>query len=426
MFTFKQAKKTLLVIAMLVVLVIVWHLIFTPLSKENESLSNFSVENAPDGIDISANRIMFGSSFKIYDGVSQPLKTPPDGGQAFRILHIGDSHVQADFFTGETRRLLSAKLADGNTSRGFTFPYQIAGSNNPDDYEVTWKGEWYRNRADSNSKGNLGIAGISVSTSDADGGLNLRLKSGVGFDRVRIFFDSNSQSVLPLINHSWNYQSIEDGMATYHLESMVDTISIGIDWNGFEGGKFTLYGFELINSGAKFLYHAAGVNGASVKTFLSSNNFYPQLKLISPQIVIVSLGTNDAYNPNYSSQDFSKNLKELVENIKETLPSSVVILTTPGDHLVDRTKPNPHLLDVHKQIIAIANEFDCGVWDFHSVMGGEGSIEKWFEMGLAAPDKLHLNRKGYKLKGALLFDALVKLTEKESKPTLVKTRLAND
>jgi len=63
---------------------------------------------------------------------------------------------------------------------------------------------------------------------------------------------------------------------------------------------------------------------------------------------------------------------------------------------------------------------DCGVWDFFTIMGGEGSIEKWFEMGLTAPDKLHLNRKGYRLKGALLFDALVKLTEKESKPTLIK------
>jgi lysophospholipase L1-like esterase len=42
-------------------------------------------------------------------------------------------------------------------------------------------------------------------------------------------------------------------------------------------------------------------------------------------------------------------------------------------------------------------------------MGGDGSINLWAEKGLCAPDMLHLNRKGYRLKGALLFDALSKL-----------------
>lgn len=423
--TYSNILKTLILMLLIGLVLVAVFFVNMPNRDTKAVLFEFD-EQTKNLINLSINNIDVGNSLDINEKAIKHFNYTVSSAKPFCILHIGDSHVQADFFTGETRRLLSERFADGNTSRGFTFPYQIAGSNNPDDYEVTWKGEWFRNRADSNSKASLGLAGVAVSTSDAESEFTLRLKSGSGFDRVRVFFETDNQSVVPSVSHKWNFQSMDAGSATFHLIELADSISIGIDWNGVEGGNFTLYGFELINSGAKLIYHAAGVNGASVKTFLDSDNFSTQLKHVNPHLVIVSLGTNDAYNSNFNAGVFNNNLKELVSRIRIALPESIVILTTPGDHLVEKTRPNPNLAKVNTQIFSVANELGCGVWDFNSVMGGEGSIEKWFEMGLAAPDKLHLNRKGYKLKGALLFDALVKLTEKESKPTLVKTRLANE
>jgi hypothetical protein len=46
-----------------------------------------------------------------------------------RVLHIGDSHIQADFFTGWLRYLLQKRF--GEAGRGLVFPYRQAGSQNP-------------------------------------------------------------------------------------------------------------------------------------------------------------------------------------------------------------------------------------------------------------------------------------------------------
>jgi len=45
------------------------------------------------------------------------------------IAHIGDSHIQADHFSGAMRQKLQVKF--GNGGRGLIFPYRVAKSNEP-------------------------------------------------------------------------------------------------------------------------------------------------------------------------------------------------------------------------------------------------------------------------------------------------------
>jgi len=58
------------------------------------------------------------------------------------ILHIGDSHIQADFLTREIRKDLQLRF--GNAGRGLVFPLRVAGTNEPVDYHsstnVSWTG----------------------------------------------------------------------------------------------------------------------------------------------------------------------------------------------------------------------------------------------------------------------------------------------
>lgn len=44
-----------------------------------------------------------------------------------RIVHLGDSHIQADLLTAPVRTCLQAFF--GNAGRGLVFPYQLARSN---------------------------------------------------------------------------------------------------------------------------------------------------------------------------------------------------------------------------------------------------------------------------------------------------------
>lgn len=48
------------------------------------------------------------------------------------IVHIGDSHIQADISTGTTRELLQYDF--GNAGRGLVSPLKMSGTNEPLDY----------------------------------------------------------------------------------------------------------------------------------------------------------------------------------------------------------------------------------------------------------------------------------------------------
>ncbi len=382
-------------------------------NKQPTQLTLMDTVESPAFINIDLNKIEFGAAFDQEIKLSTLLAGAHKVSEPLRILHLGDSHVQADVFTGETRRLLAAWFKDEHPMRGFTFPYSIVGSNNPDDYEVTFQGIWKR---DTNIR-NIGMAGIAITTIDPTSEFTLRLKSELEnqkFDRVKIHFEASDSSIYPLTRKECQTNQRQTHSATYQMAEPSNEVTIGFDWGKSKRGYVRLLGIDLINSKSKVIYNAAGVNGASVNTFLQSESIFRQISDANPHLVIISLGTNDSYNPQFCPISFGENLQNLIQRVRKTLPNIIIILSTPGDHLINRNRPNPSIELARDQIIRVAAELKCGVWDFHSAMGGAGSINRWAENGFSAPDKLHLNRKGYKFKGAMLFDALYRLTGEKS------------
>ncbi|MDD2277695.1 MAG: GDSL-type esterase/lipase family protein [Bacteroidales bacterium] len=362
-------------------------------------------------INFSENRITGTSSSKSLERIGELLAKARGKGEPVRILHIGDSHIQADFFTAETRRLLSQWISNQNTSRGFTFPYSMVKSNNPDDYDVSWEGEWTRNRWSPNDSSLLGLAGISASTTDTLSRFGISIKeSTIGFspfNMVRVHYKANGFEPILLEPINAELLSSDQNHMLYSLETLSFSVKFGLENAGQSNGSFTLFGVELLNSDAILQYHAAGVNGATVGTFLGSSNFIQQAKGINPYLIIVSLGTNDVYLPSYNSAKFSRDFSELIGRITSALPMTAVVVTTPGDHLINGQQINPNIADINKVIYKVANEKGCAIWDFYKIMGGEGSVNLWANQGFCATDKLHLNRKGYRLQGSLLFEAMI-------------------
>ena len=59
-------------------------------------------------------------------------------------------------------------------------------------------------------------------------------------------------------------------------------------------------------------------------------------------------------------------------------------------------------------ILELAARRQCAVWDFYSVMGGDGSMAIWRESALANLDNIHFTKEGYERQGRLLLEALMK------------------
>ena len=70
--------------------------------------------------------------------------------------------------------------------------------------------------------------------------------------------------------------------------------------------KFYFFGFRLDNNKNGISYHSIGVNGASVPSYLRCEFLEKQLSLIIPDLVIFSIGINDAYEEGFSKDFYFK------------------------------------------------------------------------------------------------------------------------
>lgn len=338
------------------------------------------------------------------------------GDKQINIVHVGDSHIQADFFSNRMRQMFQSYFIGGNGGRGFVFPYTMARTNNPSNYKVQYTGNWQGCRNIETTKTCLlGLAGIAVTTYDAEASFSL---SSANFDnviydytRIRIFYKSEDDAHKMELENIGAVQVAEvnesEGIKEWILSGATNEVEIKIKRNVADSKAFTVYGVALETEDPGIIYHAVGVNGAQVSSFLRCELLEEQLQKLDPDLIVISLGTNDAYGNPFDETVFQANYLTLLERIKKANPGVPIILTTPGDCYKSK-RPNENNLKARESIFILAKEQDCNVWDFFTVMGGLGSMQTWKLNGLAAADRVHNTKAGYELQGNLLFDALIK------------------
>jgi len=137
-----------------------------------------------------------------------------------------------------------------------------------------------------------------------------------------------------------------------------------------------------------------------------------------PDLVIISLGTNDAFSGS-SRTKFYEKIDHLVNKIKTLSPQAVILFTTPSDALKKNPLTGvfmalPDLEYVVSVIVKYANDHKLAYWNLHQVMGGSYSINTWFQRKMAAPDRIHFNGKGYNMFADWLFEAFAASLESRS------------
>lgn len=162
-------KKTLLI----------YLLFFTNLSIGE--LSAKDVNDGKDRGDVFANQeLLFPVFEKLYN-----LETNNQG--KINIVHIGDSHIQADFFTNAIREILQEKFGNGGT--GFTFPYSLVRTNGPRSVKYVCNSTWQSQlNVSPIADVGVGLSGIALYTSAEDFVLQLSTGEGNEFNTVKIIY----------------------------------------------------------------------------------------------------------------------------------------------------------------------------------------------------------------------------------------------
>lgn len=335
------------------------------------------------------------------------------------IVHIGDSHIQADFFSDVVRKEFHKESSFENGGRGFLFPFTMAKTNNPPFYRNTYKGKWVGQRNSvSRDHSNWGVAGITAKTTDSLASFTIILNPNpkdIQYDanRVRVYYpvtDSTSFDVFLKIGQDSVFADsidIEGGYVQFSLDKTYSTFHFHLHKKDTLQNHFLVQGLKFDNNHKGIVYSSIGVNGAKVDSYLRCPLFTQHLKTLTPDLVIVSLGTNDAYNYSFYPSHFKSVYTQLIKNIKKASPHCSIILTTPGDGLRRRWQVNTNNQKAVKAVFELAKEHNCAVWDFYKVMGGLKSVYPWVQYGLGKRDYLHLTANGYSLQGLLFYRALI-------------------
>ena len=338
------------------------------------------------------------------------------GGQKINIVHIGDSHILGNFLTKEVRKRMQS--AFGDAGRGVIFPYKLINSNGPQDYLVSTTARWTGANCvrDLDEVTDYGISGFSAVSTNANGAITFRLRDTTAettsmFTKVTVFFRNNQKSpeigVVDETSHQTAVMIMEDDYSkSFYFDRPVAECTIKALKND---GKKTLWldGISIDNERAGVIYHSIGVNGAKFSDFARSKYFARQLREITPDLVILSFGTNEAQAPNNPGL-LKRQMDELTSQILTQWPHTCILFTTPADSYLKGKGPNPYIPEVCATIRDYAQKNKFALWDLFKITGGENSSEDWKSRGLMSNDSVHYSKSGYAVQGKLLYQGLIK------------------
>lgn len=383
----------------------------TPVTVETPSHYRF--------LNLDANRIiMNGASWQ---SLADDLRAARQSGQVVNIVHIGDSHTQADGNTGQVRSHLQSTF--GNAGRGLMSPLRIAGTNQPLDYTITTVAPVTTGTLMRNGSGlPMGFTGVAVKPGVALATFTVSVPKSP-FNSIDIFA-SKPVTVTAVTTDGtrgvdWDTRATDYG-ASVTLGAEYTKVAVTVRTDGA-----TVYGFSATNSGRGGVrYHSIGNNGATYGSYSAIADEGRSLASLHPDLVIVSLGANEAYGK-VSDAAFRNQIDGLVREIRSHNPNARILLTTPAEsqrRVTTRRRRkgrrrrytttttyqvNQNVKRLRNVILEYGRDNGIPVYDFYAVAGGDGSSKHWIQNGLMSRDRIHRTWKGYYLEGDLLYQALI-------------------
>lgn len=322
------------------------------------------------------------------------------------IIHIGDSHIQGEVFTNTIKDYFGAQF--GVAGKGLIFPYQIGKTNGNTNELFKTNSSWKLSK-NTSKIGQLetGLMGYLLQTKDTLIHLEYSLKQEDYFFNKITLFASNSLNTIKFSSNSTEFKE-------YKLDNTIGRVTIDKPTNNFtiemqstKDSITNLYGISIVNDKKTgIVYNSIGVNGTKYSDFNKSNIFWEQIKYINADLIILSMGTNEAQSNNLDL--FYNDVFQVVSKFKISHPKAVILITTPPISYYKKIKLNPNVLKINEIIKKLCIDNNISYWNLHEVQKEIDPIVKWRNNKFLRPDLIHYSSEGYKLQAKLFTNAFEK------------------
>lgn len=368
----------------------------------------------------------------------QELKSDDEG---FVIVHLGDSHIQAGHMSGIIRTALQKEF--GSLGRGWVSPYRVYGSNQPCDYNLKVTGRWSSYKLTNQREGvqDVGPGGMIVRPRMTRYTMSIFAKNGESFDNILVYRTNAAPHLIPEGMSSSSYElrpSVSDEkivVDTLAFSSLQSSVMLKPDSSVTPSSNVGFGGFVLQNTknDKGILYNEIGLNGAFMSQYLNKQ-FVHSLGLLHPQMIIVSLGSNESSGRSINRSSYYNTIDSFYKMLRDEMPEAEILFTTPPPYFKSRsvkvgtkkvrrgkrgkrrvrrvpvyrrsTSPNDNVFDAAEVIASYCKDHNLTCINLYELMGGEDGGNEWLNEGLYARDRIHFSVDGYRKQGNLILSEL--------------------
>jgi len=321
-----------------------------------------------------------------------------------RIVHYGDSPTTADLITGDARELLQERFGDAGP--GFILiakPWAWYGHHGVEVEGTGWKID---TAVGSMREAAYGLGGASFTGpvgAESKIKLDARKSTSVeveymqapGAGKVEVLADGASAGEVDTAG-----DDKQNGAATVALPAGTKEVVLRV-----KDAPVQVFGVAFGTGLKGVTYDSIGLNGAS--TTVMSRAFEPHewgdaLEHRDPDLVIINYGTNESSFPSYVEKQYEPELRRAIARVRAALPNASILVMSPmdrgareGDEI--STMPAiPRLVEIQQRVAA---ELGCGFFNTYQAMGGEGTMERWYDghPRMVAADLIHPTPQGARI-----------------------------
>ncbi|MFT5980162.1 MAG: lysophospholipase L1-like esterase [Flavobacteriales bacterium] len=351
----------------------------------------------------------------------QTLMKLPESGKKVRVMHYGDSQIEADRITSYLRREWQKKW--GGQGPGLVPPVEVVPSGN---IKQRASEEWHRHtiygRKDTTVKHTrFGALGTFASYDSTSASLFFE-PSRLGYSNTRVF--KSAKVFLGSYGKGGSVQLYQNeeliaektlcdscGFTTLDASISAEINEIRLT---FTGGPMECYGVAFDgNSGVQVDNIPMRGSSGTIFKKMDRTLFKQQISQLQPELLLLQYGGNSVpyVKDTAQAENYGKWLKSQIKYLQKVAPNAAIILIGPSDMAHkegDQFETYAFLEPVRDALKKAAFETNCGFWDIYEAMGGQNSMQAWVEAepSLAGSDYVHFTPKGAK-KIAELFNKAV-------------------